>query len=496
MKKQFILSFFLVGIICSKLVAQNTWTQKTYFDSIGRSGAVGFSINGKGYIGTGANSNGGSRKDLWEFDPITNVWAQKADLGGEARHFATGFSIDSYGYIGTGDGVDPLNDFWQYNPVSNSWTKKANFPGGKRMWAMGFSIGDKGYIGGGTPDNQFKKDWWEYDPATNTWTQKADIANAGRAKCAAFSIGAKGYLCTGEGYSAGSLSELREYDLLTDQWTLRQDFPGGTRVYAVAFVVDGKGYVGTGSSDADTVFRDFWSYDPLTDSWSEAPDLPGLPRYRAVAFAVNEKGYVGTGQQNLDDYLDDFWQYAPECEAPTGLATTNIKSASAKVNWTIEPTAQTYSVRYRKTGSIPWTKTSAQLNYKKLTGLLPDTQYDWAVKSVCDPVNSISSDWSAIQNFTTKPLRLENESEEATPAEVYPNPATESAIISFSLRESSHSTIELFDLAGRRMDRLLDQYMEAGDHELLLHLGQLSGGTYFLKMKINDEISIIKVIAE
>ena len=49
--------------------------------------------------------------DFWEYDPSTNVWTQKADFGGGARSGAVGFSIGSKGYIGTGG----ANDFWEYD---------------------------------------------------------------------------------------------------------------------------------------------------------------------------------------------------------------------------------------------------------------------------------------------------------------------------------------------------------------------------------------------
>lgn len=41
--------------------------------------ATGFSINSKGYIGTGYDGN--SKKDFWEYDPATNSWTQKVHFG-------------------------------------------------------------------------------------------------------------------------------------------------------------------------------------------------------------------------------------------------------------------------------------------------------------------------------------------------------------------------------------------------------------------------------
>ena len=53
--------------------------------------AVGFSIGGKGYIGTGAiwSPTWIYYKDFWEYDPVANTWTQKEDVGGTARRSPT-----------------------------------------------------------------------------------------------------------------------------------------------------------------------------------------------------------------------------------------------------------------------------------------------------------------------------------------------------------------------------------------------------------------------
>src|SRR5689334_25410056 len=100
------------------------------------------------------------------------VWTQLTDFGGTARDSAIAFSIDGKGYIGTGsDAGVRTSDFWEYDPSTNTWTRKADFPGAPIWLATGFSIGSKGYIGTGTVNNApGSKRWFaEYDPATDTW---------------------------------------------------------------------------------------------------------------------------------------------------------------------------------------------------------------------------------------------------------------------------------------------------------------------------------------
>lgn len=51
-------------------IANDTWSLKTSFEGTAREGAIGFAVNGRGFITTGHNSS--SRfDDLWEFFPFT-----------------------------------------------------------------------------------------------------------------------------------------------------------------------------------------------------------------------------------------------------------------------------------------------------------------------------------------------------------------------------------------------------------------------------------------
>jgi len=157
---------------------KNTWTEKASLPvSAARTEAVGFSVGNKGYIGTGnftAGIGGTALRDFWEWDQVTNLWTRKADFAGLRRSGAVGFTIGNKGYIGTGVTLDEngfsnySSDFWEWDQETNKWTRKADLEGNPRVNAVGASIGEKGYIGSGI-NNDFEwgiiiNDFWEYDP--------------------------------------------------------------------------------------------------------------------------------------------------------------------------------------------------------------------------------------------------------------------------------------------------------------------------------------------
>jgi hypothetical protein len=64
----------------------------------------------------------------------------------------------------------------------------------------------------------------------------------------------------------------------------------------------------------------------------------------------------------------------------------------------------------------------------------------------------------------------------------YPNPFNSECKIGFSLPEESRVTIEVFDALGRKVVKLLNKTLSAGEHSVTFDAADLSSGTYFYKM--------------
>lgn len=262
-------------------VNTNVWTQKANFPGGDRGEAVGFSIGTKGYVGTGVDNFGQSytHQDFWEYDPGTDTWTQKTNYPGGRVWFAVGFSINDKGYIGTGsDNLGVVrNDFYEYDPVADSWSQKANFGGTPREGAVGFSIGNNGYIGTGY-DGTDRQDFWEYSQANDTWVQKANFAGVPRYAAVGFSIGSLGYIGTGtHSTSYTYYADFWQYNPSTDTWTQKTNY-GVACQNATGCGSCAKGYIGTGAAGSSNQMQNFMQYSP-----SSAP---------TAAFTVTTGGCV------------------------------------------------------------------------------------------------------------------------------------------------------------------------------------------------------------
>lgn len=147
---------------------------------LGRKNATTFVINGTAYVGTGTTLTG-DLKDFWAYDPQRDQWTLTEAFPGDPRRDAIGFSLNGKGYIGMGYLVENstyLADLWEFNPngaVGKKWRSRTPLLGGGRSSAASFVIGNKAYVGGGRSitikNNELKfilySDFWMYTPENN-----------------------------------------------------------------------------------------------------------------------------------------------------------------------------------------------------------------------------------------------------------------------------------------------------------------------------------------
>ncbi|MDP4220807.1 MAG: YCF48-related protein, partial [Bacteroidota bacterium] len=70
----------------------------------------------------------------------------------------------------------------------------------------------------------------------------------------------------------------------------------------------------------------------------------------------------------------------------------------------------------------------------------------------------------------------------------YPNPATSTINISFSLPASGSASIKLYTIDGKEITMAADGFMEAGEHRTRLDLTSLSSGSYVLSLSFGGAI--------
>ena len=232
--------------------------------------------------------------DFWEFDAQSGTLNMISScIDSLKRSRAAAFSLQGKGYVGAGFRVtsaktEYLDDFWEFDPSTNggkgSWRKIKSLPlrtekdqKGGRQFPFVFQIGEKVFVGGGSLGSQYLNDFWEFVPPKNTndlgdWKFIGFFPGLSRDESASFAVNGKGYLGLGYHNQQGVLNDFWEFDPTAapnNQWKQLVNFPGEKRGSTMSFQVNGQIYVGAGrgkkaiSNDLiNTYPTDFWTYIP------------------------------------------------------------------------------------------------------------------------------------------------------------------------------------------------------------------------------------------
>lgn len=337
-----------------------SWDKLGDFPSIPRDGAVGFVINNVAYVGTGYNYTGSKHlQDFYRYDPTSDSWFQVASMpaaasGSGGRTEAVAFTLNGKGYVGGGYNLsngfnNPLSDFYEFDPTvgaGGKWKRIADFgytetqhdtTVSARRGSAAFTVRDqsnkeRAFVGWGIDINSYNyKDLWEYDAAKNVWIQRPG-AGSKRSYPFVFVIDNMAYV--GGGFDGGSGSypvDFIKFDVTQlnpdgsgSPWSTKTGLTGRdlngnaitqpkTRQQAVTFSINGFAYLTTGTAGSG----DCWQYNPNTDTWlqyfSMTTNVPiaGPNRILAVGFTINDSYGVLTTGGNSSLKYDDCWKFDP-----------------------------------------------------------------------------------------------------------------------------------------------------------------------------------------
>jgi len=77
--------------------------------------------------------------------------------------------------------------------------------------------------------------------------------------------------------------------------------------------------------------------------------------------------------------------------------------------------------------------------------------------------------------------------------QAYPNPANPTTTIGFTLAEASHVTVDIYNVAGQKVDTIFDDEMSAGKHSVVWDGSGFSAGVYFYTVHCGNCSKTMKV---
>jgi len=349
------------------------WQIRAIFQETPRAYATTFVIGDIGYVIGGYKGTRALLNDVLAFNHkgggidtrtqlSTGDWFPLSDLPAQAgaRYQAVGFSLNGYGYMGTGwsydsEGDDVIRrDFWRYDPKKDEWEEVAPLPATAkaRRAAIAFTLNeggtDYGYVGGGyegETGGNYLADFWRFDPDPSIrdeqgrmgkWTLVTGYGGQKRAGAAVFVINNKAYIVNGENsQGTGQCVDFWMYDpslAVANRWTILRkmnnsnpnedyddDYGTLSRSFGTAYVVsvgnELRGHVVGGRNNG--AYN--WEYDHNEDLWIQRTKFinngRSLTREGMISFSFPNTGraYVGLGQASTARF-DDMWEFIPLVE--------------------------------------------------------------------------------------------------------------------------------------------------------------------------------------
>lgn len=92
------------------------WVLRAAFPGVNTNGGAALVRDGKAYIISGyVGALTNVTSEVWEYNLGNNVWTRINDFQGTSRRFSVAFTINDRGYMGTGTNGINFNDFWELN---------------------------------------------------------------------------------------------------------------------------------------------------------------------------------------------------------------------------------------------------------------------------------------------------------------------------------------------------------------------------------------------
>jgi hypothetical protein len=226
----------------------------------------------------------------------------------------------------------------------------------------------------------------------------------------------------------------------------------------------------------------------------------------APDFPIGNKGYIGTGVYPVG--VKDFWEYTPEntCFSPSGLNVQQVSDTSAVLTRDASgANIPKVRLRYRAVGDTAWAKKTKDAARTKLhiKGLIPNTSYEWQLRSVC---TEDTSGWVNGPDFTTAASFAFSSTASAVTSskptgnihvQIMPNPNKGNFTIQLQLpAKAAITTLALYNNMGQKIWQQDAGNISGTVNKNISLQNQLPAGIYMIIIRQNDArlVQKLKVI--
>jgi uncharacterized delta-60 repeat protein len=423
---------------------------------------------------------GGSYHYPYVYDYLT-IKYNSAGIGQWGAYYNHGYDIacaiavDNSGNVYVTGESDGDYATIKYNANGDTvWTRRYNNGNDDQAYAMAVDNAGNVYVTGNSYSSTTNYDWAtiKYNTSGDTiWVRRYNGPGNGIDQANAIAVDGSGNVyVTGYSYGSGSLQDyttIKYNSSGIEQWVARYNGPGNDNDEALAVTVDNSGniYV-TGRSNGLGTY-----YDYATIRYNSAGIEQWVKRYNDTA-NNNDEAYAIAVDNFGNAYIT-----GKSCDISTNMDYVTIKYNSIGI--------EQWLTRYNGPDNGDDKACSIAIDgsdnvYVAGTSYGSTTYYDYVT------IKYIQTQGIEESNVTAK---LINDN-----FTVRPNPVKSLTVIRYSLSAKHKVSLNLYDISGRLVKTLVDEYKNLGNYQLTLNTNNLSAGVYFLSLETQNKRVIERLV--
>lgn len=260
----------------------------------------------------------------------------------------------------------------------------------------------------------------------------------------------------------------------------------------------------------DSTARLVWETVPIASGYRVWYKPVGGNSWQKVPKSTNQGRKLLTGLSANTQYQ---WRVQARCESAWGplssvrlfetqldsclpidssaLAVGPVQADRARLNWLPIASAAGYTLQWRVQGDSLWNQRAKDASKSRhwLTGLTPNTVYEWRMRSLCQNANNVLPlAWSPTQTFTTATAsnKIGQEvggSGHAVPSlTLLPSATTGDVLLYLPVAKPLQVQLTIYNTSGRKVHNQ-SLYIEGSATAKKLNVGMLPAGLYFVHVQ-------------
>jgi N-acetylneuraminic acid mutarotase len=365
---------------------------------------------------------------------------------------------------GTGTGTDKVV---RYNINLNTWEIEEALPMSLRLNAVALLRDSLYSVGGMTANYTYTNSVFKYGINENHWESRASFPTL-----AAFSkaVGYQDSLIYVAGGSDGSatFNTVYLYNAVNNTWRNATPMPSGRVSGAFTRSGDTLVYIGGASLPSNihnTTFRGVINqYNRSIISWTSGAPFPAGQMFRMDANPWGCKGVIVTGGSSEISF-----------------------SSTSNVCYSYSPGSNTWTQLNNK--PTPWTCGQSGTVLHDDGAWISVCASGWGGSSVLSSTEIFYSfhDCSMVGIINNRNVPLDFELKQN-----YPNPFNSETVIEFSIPERAKVKVSVFDITGKKVINLIEDYLNPGKYTLNWNADNYPSGVYIYKIySISSEGSTV-----